>query len=268
MKRLVAICIGVVALGALMGCVDVNTKVTVKPDGSGIIDKTIVLSKHFAELIISMGQKGDAASIESGMLNENGLKAAAARMGSGVSFVSAQKITTSKGNGYKVQYTFTDISKVKLDQNPVADLTMPAGQGGSVTTSGTQNTTFTFTKGTPATLTVIAPKPATTKPSAAPQASSADTDKMMQQMKPLYSDMHIVLTVAVQGTITATNAAYVSGPVVTLIDMDFATILADDATAKKLAASQSQSMAETQALVKSVPGVKIDTQDAVSIKFK
>jgi len=268
MKKLVVCCIAAIAVSALLGCVDVNTKVTVKTDGSGTIEKTIVLSKHLAELMISLGQKGDAASIESGMLNENGLKAAAARMGSGVTFVSAEKISTSKGNGFKVQYAFTDISKLKLDQNPAADLTMAAGQGGSSSSATSSNTTFTFTKGTPATLTVIAPKQPATKQSAAPAASSADADKMMQQMKPLYSDMHIVLTVAVQGTITTTNAAYVSGPVVTLIDMDFGAILADDATAKKLASSQSQSLSDVQALVKAVPGVKIDTQDSVSIKFK
>jgi hypothetical protein len=80
--------------------------------------------------------------------------------------------------------------------------------------------------------------------------------------------MRIVLAIAVQGTITETNAAYASGSLVTLLDMDFATILADEATVKKLAGSQSQSMTATKAMVQSLPGVRIDTQERISIKFK
>jgi hypothetical protein len=267
MKRFFGFFLAATVALVLMGCIDNTTKVTVKPDGSGTVDKTIILSKHLAELMISMGQKGDAASIEQGMLNEKGLKAAAARMGQGVSFVSAQKITTAKGNGYQVQYAFTDISKLKLDQNPAADLTMPTGQTGS-TSSPTEAVTFAFAKGTPATLTVIAPKQTATKPSAAPAASSADADKLMAQMKPLYSDMHLVLMISVLGTVTETNAAYASGSTITLLDMDFATIMADDATVKKLTAMQSQSMTDVKAAVKALPGIKIDTQDSVKISFK
>jgi hypothetical protein len=105
--------------------------------------------------------------------------------------------------------------------------------------------------------------------SASPAASAADSKQMMDTIKPLYSDLHVALTVEVQGGITQTNAAYVNGSTVTLLDMDFAKILADDAAFKKLsAAGQSQSMADVKKLVKSMPGVTIDTQDSVSVKFK
>lgn len=259
------------ALLVLTGCIDTSTKVTVKPDGSGVIEKTIVLSKHLAELMISMGNKSDAATIEQGILNEKGLKADAAQMGADVSFVWAQKITLDKGNGYQVKYAFKDISKVKLNQSPAAGLTFPSsgGAGGSGSSGApTEFMTFAFSKGPPATLTIIAPKVTQTPAKPAPQASSADTDKMMATLKPLYSDMRIVLVVEVQGTITKTNAAYASGSSVTLVDMDFAKILADDATFKKLTSTQTQSISELKNMVKSVPGVRIDTQDSVSITFK
>ena len=63
--RALAIAMAAAALVLLLaGCVDTATKVVVKTDGSGTIEKTIILSKHLPELMQSMGSKGDAASIE------------------------------------------------------------------------------------------------------------------------------------------------------------------------------------------------------------
>jgi len=260
----------VCALLALSGCIDSSTKITVKPDGSGTVEKTIVLSRHLAELMKQMGNTSDAATIERGMLNEAGLKAGASQMGAEVSFVSAEKVTSPKGNGYKVLYRFKDIAKVKLNQNPAADLTMPSTGAAGAADSTQEYLTFKFVKGTPAVLTIVAPKikASGSSQAAAPAASSADTDKMMASFKPLYSDMRIALSVEVEGKITQTNAAYASGSTVTLLDMDFAKILADDAMLKKLSGGQSKSMTEVKDMVKSLPGVVIDTQDAVSISFR
>jgi hypothetical protein len=261
---------GVLCALALAGCIDTSTKISVSPDGSGTIEKTLVLSRHLAEIMASMGNKGDPAAIEQGILNEKGLKAEASQMGPGVAFVSAQKITTSKGNGYHVLYSFKDISKLKLNQSPSADLTVPTGGTSGAAGAAAENLTFTFTRGSPATLTIIAPKPAasTAKPPAGPAPGSADADKMMATLRPLYSDMRIVVTVEVAGTITATNATYASGSTVTLVDMDFGTILADDASFKKLSATRAGSITELRSMVKSLPGVRLDTQDTVRISFK
>ncbi len=256
----------------LAGCIDTSTRVTVRPDGSGTIEKTVVLSRHLAEVMKNMGNQGDPASIENGMLNEEGLKAEAARMGPGVTFLSAQRITTDKGNGFRALYSFPDISRVTLDRNPGADLTMPAAtkgsRGGTASPAG-EFFTFAFEKGSPATLTIIAPKieKAPVKP-AAPPPSEADQEKMMATLKPLYSDLHIALSVEVQGTIVKTNAAWASGSTVTLIDMDFGKILADDANFRKLAGAQNQSIGDVMEMVKAMPGVKLDTQDRVSIRFR
>jgi hypothetical protein len=252
----------------LFGCIDTSTKITVKTDGSGTIEKTIVLSKHLAEFLKSMGMTGDQATIEQGMLNEKALKAAAAQMGQDVAFVAAMKLSTPKGNGYKALYSFKDIAKVKLNISPSADLTMPqAGSGAQ--SAAPELLTFKFSRGTPATLAIAMPKPQTqTSSSAQPPVSSADAEKMMESMRPLYSDMRIVLTVEVSGKITGTNAAYASGSAVTLIDMDFAKILSDDATFKKLSQTKSNSITDVGAMVKTLPGVKLDTQEVVTISFK
>ena len=255
------------ALALLCGCVDTTTNITIKPDGSGTIDKTIVLSKHLAEFVLKSGMSGDAASVERSMLNENQLKGAAGQMGPGVSCVSVEKITAEKGNGYHAVYAFKDISKVKINTNPASDLNMPAGGAAA---APVQYLTFKFAAGTPATLTVVAPKPpADAKPPApAKQMSQADADKMFATMKPLYSDLRILFTITVAGKIASTNAAYADGSTITLTDMDFGKILADDATVKKLRAGQNQSLDQVKDIVKGVPGVKLETQDTVTVRFE
>ncbi len=104
-------------------------------------------------------------------------------------------------------------------------------------------------------------------PPAAPAGAGTD-EKMMQSIKQLYADMRIVLVVEVDGTIAKTNAAYVSGADVTLLDMDFAKIIADDATYKKLSSLQNQSMTEVRKTVKAVPGILIEDNDPVTISFR
>jgi hypothetical protein len=269
MKRQPAVCLILCSVLTLAGCIDTATKIVVKPDGSGTIEKTIILSKHLAELMISMGNKSDPATIEQGMLNEKTLMAGAARMGSGVSFVSAQKITAAKGNGWKALYSFKDIGTVKISQNPAADLTVPGAATTNAAPSDKESFTFTLKKGSPAALSVAFPKPdPNAKSAGGPPAGAATDEKTVASMKQLYSDMRIVLTVEVDGAISQTNATYVNGPDVTLIDMDFAKIIADDATYKKLTSMKNQSMTEVRATVKAVPGILIEDHDPVTITFR
>jgi hypothetical protein len=253
----------------LAGCVDSATRVVVKTDGSGTIEKTIVLSRRLPELMQGMGTRGDAASIEAGLLNEAGLKAAAGRMGSGVSFVSAQKVSTDKGNGWRATYAFRDIAKVRISQNPAVDLTLPGTTGGAtVTLTDTDSYSFSFVKGSPAVLTVNLPKPDTAASSSPAQQPQVDDPGMMESVRAIYEDMRIVLVVQAAGTITQTNAQFTSGADVTLLDMDFGKFLADDATWKKLTGMQGTSFAEVQGLVKALPGVKIEFQNPVKISFR
>jgi hypothetical protein len=198
---------------ALTGCMDTNTKITVKPDGRGTIEKTIVLSSHLAEFVQSMGMKMDRASIEQGMLNEEGLRTEAAQA------------------------------------------------------SVPEYLTFAFTKGTPAVLTITEPK--VQRPTTGASSGKTATDPaQLASLKPLYSDLRIALSIKVQRKIIETNAAYASASTVTLMDMDFGVILADDATVKKPSANPTQPLAEVEALVKSLPEVKLDTQETVKIAFK
>jgi hypothetical protein len=267
MKSRLFIAAALCAAIVLMGCVDDSTVITVNPDGSGTIEKTIIVSKNLVKFIMDSGMaQGNEATVEKNLLNENSLKLQAGKMGQDVSFVSAQKISADKGNGYKAVYSFKDISKVKLEMSPAGDIAM---QNPSGTQSAPEYITFAFAKGAPASLTIASPKP---KAAAAQQQQQQYTQKelddFMTTMRPLYADLRIQMSITVKGKIAETNATYVSGSTVTLADLDFSKILADDAAFKKLASSQTQSVSEAMAMVKAVPGVKLETKDSVTVKFQ
>lgn len=259
---------------ALTGCIDTNVKVSVKPDGSGTVEKTIVVSKALVEFMKGMGSGGDSAAVEASLVDEKSLKAQAAGMGSGVAYQSAVKVSTDKGNGYKATYAFKDVTKLKINQNPTNDINLPSmgASGGSSSNTPQEFITFGFAKGSPAVLTVVLPKPSketeAKAKTAKQQTNTAEAAQMMEAFKPLYENLRIAVSVEVQGRIVETNAAHVKGAVVTFVDVDFGKVLSDDAMFRKLSNNQQSSVAETMELLKSFPGVVFESAPTVRVKFQ
>lgn len=271
-KHAAAVVLAAVLSLALAGCLDTSVKVVVKPDGSGTVEKTIIVSKVLVEFMQGMGSGGDSAAVEKSLLDEKSLKAQAAGMGSGVTFQSAVKVSTDKGNGFKAVYAFKDVSKLKIDQNPTKDLNLPMEAGGQSAVAPQEFVTFGFAKGSPAVLTVSLPRSAketAAKAKAkASQAGGAEAQQMMEAFKPLYENLRIAISVEVQGRIVETDAAHVKGSVITLMDLDFGKVLADEAMFKKLSASQQSTVGDTMELLKNFPGVTFEPSETVKVRFQ
>ena len=87
-----------------------------KPDGSGTIEQTLLMNT--AALKGMLGGLGGTQQ-SSGGINEDELRKAAARLGEGVTYVSSEPLKADDGfEGAKVIYAFTDINKVRVDQDP------------------------------------------------------------------------------------------------------------------------------------------------------
>ncbi|MEP6669063.1 MAG: hypothetical protein ABJF10_07925 [Chthoniobacter sp.] len=267
MKSVRLILAAFLVLLGLTGCLQVEKVVKLQTDGSGTIEETVVLTQSALTGLQQMtaglgGDKGGGGKMPD-LFDEAKLKAAAARMGDGVTFVSAKKIEGEQGQGFTAIYAFSDINKVKLDQNPGDALPDPGKVKAS--SSKKEPITFHFTKGSPAELTLAMPAPEF-KPKK-PQAEGME-DMAMQMMKQMFKDMRISLAIEVQGTISETNAEYRDGSRVTLMDMDFNKVLADPEKFKALAKANPQTLQEAKTLIKGLDGVKIETAPEVKIKFQ
>src|SRR3954447_6374417 len=100
MKALCLLFAAFVALFGLTGCLQMEQVVKLKADGSGTIEETVVLSKAGLAAMEQMvgalgpatGKKKEGASAMPDLYDEAKIKAAAAKMGDGVTFVSAERI--------------------------------------------------------------------------------------------------------------------------------------------------------------------------------
>jgi hypothetical protein len=193
-------------------------------------------------------------------------------MGEGVKFVSAKPISGPEGEGYTAIYSFTDISKVKLAQGPT-DLSPGGGGGMKMKTSDEKPIKFTFTKGSPATLTVMLPEekkadPADPAKPAEPDPAEAMQEAMLPMITQMMKDMRMKVAIDIEGTITKTNAEYREGQQVTLMEVDFNSLIANPEKMKAMLKKENQSPRASKELLKGIEGIKVEGNNPVTISFK
>jgi hypothetical protein len=288
MKRFIACAVPILAAALLLcGCLNIKTTVKVKKDGSGQITQVFLLSSALSGMMNSEAStdfdtesgEGEAVSEEeeapassdarSDMIDKDKLAEHAKEMGEGVELVSVEPYTEGDFSGYRAVYSFKDINKLKMNQNP-AELMPSDAVGGVAQQTEKELISFSFKKGSPSALTINMP-PIDEK-NAKKQKSKADAEEMdqatLEMMKEFYKDMRIIMDVEVEGSITDTNAQYKQGAVITLMDLDFNAILADDKLFTSLSNSKVDTLEQMKALVKGVKGLKIELARSINIKFK
>jgi hypothetical protein len=268
MKSLKIVVLLVLSL-ALIGCFESIVLLRVNKDGSGTIEETVVISDAFMELMKSFGG-GDEDEEEEEVIDEEQLTGKASSMGEGVRFVSAEPVKTDRGSGYKAIYSFSDINDVRINQNPGENVSPPP-VGGEEEGPVEEWLQFNFSGGRTATLEIIYPRDIELEQDEESSEGEADIDsnpEMMDMMRELYQDMHFGIAVEVDGQITETNASYVDGSTVTLMDIDFAKILQDEEKFKELMNANPNTVEEMKELVKDNPGIKVEIEESIRIRFR
>jgi hypothetical protein len=194
------------------------------------------------------------------MFTEEQARKAADTMG--VTFVSGEPFKTSQLEGYRARYSFTDISQVKVNMNQGATSMNAARQPPFA---------FAFDKGAAAsTLTIQLPEqmpgasPLQGLPGAGAGVSEADKAQAAQalaMMKMMMQGLYVDVSLNVDGRIIKSNAPHVEGSKVTLLQIDFDKLLADEAALTKL-----QGAKDLKSL-SAVPGLKVASEPKVTIVF-
>jgi hypothetical protein len=76
------------------------------------------------------------------------------------------------------------------------------------------------------------------------------------------------MIVNVRGTIEETNATYRNGSTITLMEMEFGKIFSNEETFKSLAQSNPDTLQSMKELVEEVPGIKVELNEVVEVRFK
>jgi hypothetical protein len=250
---------------ASSGCLRSTTVIEIDPDGSGtIVQETGMTSQALAMMkgLASSNQSGGSAPPE--VFGEQQARTAAANMG--VRFVSGEPFKTGELEGYRARFAFDDVTKIAVNMD----------QGRSPLTAGQekQSPPFSFAfdrRAASSLLTIQMPSQMGRQgsafpglPGAGPGGSDADKAQATQalaMMKMMMKGLFVDVSLNVKGRILKTNAPYVQGSQVTLLQVDFDKLLADAGAFEKLqAATDPKSLG-------AVPGIKMIADPKLTVEF-
>ncbi len=239
-----------------VGCIQGQRVIKVNADGSGTIVDTVSLGAQARQMMAAMEEMDKAPAAEKKNKKAEKLKAMAASMGEGVSYVSQEP---GKDGAEKITYAFKDISKLKVDWSP--------DPSESDSKAPKDPLTFRFVRqGGNSILTVVQPAKAAAKAEGKPKPKPEEMAQQMGMMKAMMAGLKMSGILEVNGRIVKTNSPYAAGPVVTLMEIDFDQLVADEASFKKLAEIDDPSTADPKVMA-GIKGVKVHTQPEIVIEF-
>jgi hypothetical protein len=258
----------------LSGCIQVQTRININKDGSGTVEETVLMSDEMVsminEFITGFSTDSTAKPEEFKLYKEEDLRSRVNEMGEGVSFVSGSEIKNGGKEGYKVLYSFTDLNKLKISQDP--DSKIQDDVGATTTEEGEKKyVTFSFTKGETSEIKINLPEPEKDDDEATGE-DETDKDSVsnndLSEMKFFLKDLSFSLTASVNGEIVETNSEYKEGSEITLFNLNFGELLESPEKLEELQKINNEDFIELKRIMKDIPGIKIETNDPVVIRFK
>ena len=246
------------------GCIHATTLITLKPDGSGTIDQEMAMKAETLAMLRGFAQSGGAKSTDKGLtgdlFTEEQARKAAADMG--VQFVSGAPFKTGELEGFRAKYAFDDIRKLKMkmDQQTAQ---MASSSGGA---SSEQPFGFDFSRGASSSvLTIHMPEQKNSQLSQFPMGGAGgdtkENEQAMAMMKTMMAGLYFDVTLAIDGRIVKSNAPFVEGGRVTLIQMDFDKLMSNPDALKKM------QQAKDLTALQNVPGLKVVTTPTLTVEF-
>ena len=254
---------------ALAGCINSATLIKVKPDGSGTIEQTLLMNMSMLKGMMATADPSGQTKAAS-PFSEEQLKQSAERLGKGVRYVSSTPMTEGGFEGAKAIYAFDDISQLRIEQDP--NVGGASNQGLAMKPKTSNPVRFALARqGENSVLTVTVDEKAVAEsaPSTAPAAPANVDPATLQMMKSIFQGFKVAIDLEMVGKIIKTNADYVNGSRITLLEIDMASLLEDEAKLRALQpkVGAGASIAEIKPLLKDVKGVKIN-HAVVTVEYR
>jgi hypothetical protein len=249
-----------VAAAVSSACLDVVTNVKVNADGSGTLVARMLYTregqqrlKDFAPLL-----GGVAGTLPK--LTEADARNAAGRFGPGVTFVSATSINGTEGDGIEATYAFKDVNELGLGaspaQLPMGDPSMGAG-GPPIKFSLSKDSSV---------LRIQTPPPDFSAAAALqPDSTLKPDENLMSLVRNLIQGAHVAVSVEPPGAIVKTNAPYLEGTRIVLLDIQLDQLFSEAGFARL---GSLKTIDDMKAFVRDTPGVKITLEPEISVEFK
>jgi hypothetical protein len=255
-----------VAILPLVGCFQSSTVIRVKADGSGTIEQRTVLTDAALDQLRAFAILGGGAAGSSDPTSEAQARSMAATIGPGVTYVSSTPVTLDKSQGRDTIYAFSDITQLRISEQP------PVPGGVSLKAQGVNTDSEPITFGVTrqpdgnVLLRIMVPRPAVLSlPTGAGGAPIPPSTEQIDMVKQLLAGARLTVAVEPDGRLVQTSSAFVDGNRVTLIDVDIDKAASDPDLVKKLQSPKTTD--EMKAAINSVTGFRITLDPEISITF-
>jgi len=254
----------------LTACLNSTTVVKVQPDGSGTVEQTTLVNMAAMKGTIG-GQGGPTGP----MMNKADLERTAESMGKGVRLVSTENVKGDMGfEGVKATFAFDDINQIQVSQG----LPMGGGSGGSRSAEPSDDDPVRFkltrNDGTSTLSINYVDRPGGGTKIDVSAGGGGDmpdltNPMMLNMMKTLFQGFRLNVGLEVAGQIVRTNAEYVSGSRITLLELDAMALLSNDGLLKQLQGKLGldSSLSEVKPYLKDAKGIKIDGP-SIRVEFR
>ena len=255
------------------GCIKVDTTINVKKDGSGTIEETVLISSAVVEMLkgFMTSFKDSTNTEEFKMFKEDEIKSKGSEYGKNVKYVSSEMLKKDGWEGYKAVYAFEDLNTLKMNPNPNDQVpTDMQNKKDSGENGDEEYYFFKFTPGNVAEITIDRPElkdetnGETDEDTTATQENNPMAEKMLELMKGMSAKINLKL----DGKIVETNASFVNGSDITLLNIDFDKLLENPETLEQLKKHPPKDLEDMKEISKNIPGIEVELQKPVIIKFK
>lgn len=238
-------------------CLESDTVILVKKDGSGTITETVAIGAQ-AIAMMQMGaqQEGGEGADPFADFNENAMREKAATFGTGTEFVSVKKEEKDGKVIFTSLYKFPDVNQLTFSPE-----SMTAGENAGAEEDAV-SATFSLADGV---LTVAMPDPSQNKPDFVEADENLD---QMEMMAPMFAGMRMTAKLELEGGIKETNATYRDGETITLFGIDFDEMMKGEGGIKALSQVQGETREEVAKNLTEVQGIKMETKEKVTLAFE
>jgi hypothetical protein len=244
-------------------CFQMTTVVKINGDGSGTVDHRMLFTTAALRQIRQFAALGGGRGQTLDLVSEDQARAMAKSLGSGVTYVSSTPIDTPEGQGRLSTYAFTDISQIRISQQPDAPGGVTVRAQGLNTDSGTITCSLTHEANGNAVLHIALPEPSL--PGADATGGNAAFAQQMPMLRSLLANARVSIVVEPSGHLVRTTSPFVDGERVTLLDVNLDELLGNEALMTKLQSARTAD--DLRAALKDAPGIRMVLDREVTIEF-
>lgn len=257
LSKTAKLALGLLSALALPSCLQNETTINLKKDGSGTIIEETMLSAQMLAMMTQFAQPGQPDPVAE-MFKEEKAKEKATKLGEGVEYVKTEMVEKDGRKGARVEYKFADINTIKVSPgDAVEDGGAPAEEG-----KKKEEVKFAYADGK---LKVIVPP---TDFGDMNMGGENQEGAEAVQMKQMLADMRLTVKLVIVDGISETNASFVDGNAITLFDVQVGKMLEQEEALKKISETAKTDKEAAKAAFKKLEGMKIETKEDVTVTIK